>query len=160
MALEALRGLHILAAAAAAVLAPAACAGAADVYRWVDGSGAVHFSDHPPADRPASKLDTAKSAGVDPVVEERRAKERRLLEVIEDERRQEAQAKATAEEQRRERAGHCSEARRRATLLEQNRVFYREDAKTGERVYLSAKEVDEANAEVRQAITQWCDDVR
>lgn len=55
---------RILVCAASLVVLPA---GAAEVYRWVDAEGGVHYTEHPPESRDATRMHLKKSAPAQPV---------------------------------------------------------------------------------------------
>lgn len=113
---------------------------AAEVYRWVDEHGQVHYGDRPQrADQ--QPLQVAPSAQpMDPQLQQRRQRRERLLQIFaEDRERQRVQAQRQAEaEAKRLRA--CQQARDALRSLEHGGRFYTLD-QAGERRYLGDKEI-------------------
>jgi hypothetical protein len=144
-----LRALALLAG-----LMLAAAAGAADVYRWVDAEGKVHFADAPPADVVAEKL-AIKSAPTDPTT------------LATDEEELATRARQTAEEQAIKAAVEkktaadaaaaddaCAEARERYANIQFSRKFTTKDADGSERWVSGSEAVsirEQAEAAVRTA---------
>ncbi len=135
---------------------------AADVYRWVDENGRVHFGDRPPANEAAETTtvetqDTPPSSpGTAPGSSDRGVTRQRLLDQYQKEReaKQEATQKKREEEQRREQL--CVQARTELENYQIHPVLY-EMAPNGERRYLSDQERAQTIAEARQAVEHWCD---
>lgn len=140
--------------ALALVLAGAAAHGA-EIYRWVDPAGGVHYSDRPtdPAARP---VEVAPAPQPDPDADGRARRRERLLELFAEER---AERKAAAQAERREREQrrrNCAAARERLANYEQAGYLY-EESDDGERRILSDAEHDEVRRRAREAVEQWCD---
>ena len=129
----------------------------AEVYRWVDENGKVHFGDRPPRGVQTESLDLPETGGGPPAPtdEERKAKTRRLLDAWEEERRikKEQQAQAAADKAKRKR--RCSRARHELRDLQQGALFYELDEQ-GERRYLSDAELEQEKQKWREAIEYWC----
>ncbi|MDZ7828747.1 MAG: DUF4124 domain-containing protein [Halofilum sp. (in: g-proteobacteria)] len=121
----------LLAMLALPLLLPAVTgiASAADVYRWVDDEGVVHFTQNPPNDRDSVKLDAANPPADDP--EARREQVDQLEEEIEstvERRRMEREGRAAdraREEQRQQRCRQLRDDRER--LMNTARVREGED---------------------------------
>lgn len=110
---------------------------AAEVYRWTDDNGQVHFSQRPPP-RDAERLDVpggAPGPAADPEAAARRARQQRLLETYEYERGRREQQDAEAAEARERDARRCREVQRRWRLLAHPGPVYFKDA-DGDRDYL------------------------
>ena len=102
----------VLAPILALTLAVASAVVTAEVYRWVDADGNVHYGDRPPAAGVDSRTLSLPPAPVEEADQARRSlKQRRLLEAFESERDQRDQAEAEAAAARRERARVCENAR-------------------------------------------------
>ena len=124
----------------------------AEIYRWVDDQGQVHFGQ-----RPAGA--GAEQVEVRPQVVERDQATRERLERSErfyDARRQEqAEAVAASAQRRAERDAQCRELRQRLAQLPQGRRYFQQEA-DGERTYYSDEQVDAARAQLRERIAQGC----
>ncbi|WPC06065.1 DUF4124 domain-containing protein [Pseudomonas benzenivorans] len=125
---------------------------AAEIYRWVDDQGQVHFGQRPAAAG-------AEQVEVRPQVIERDAATRERLERTErfyDARRQEqAEADASSAQRRAKRDQECSDLRHRLAQLPEGRRYYREEA-SGERTYYSDEELDAVRRRLRQSLTDRC----
>lgn len=140
---------------ALAVATPAAFA---DVYRWVDAQGEVHYSDRPvegaelvkttaprpsrgdddsPA-RPAQRVQTAAASTGSPSLSDERDNER-----------------AVAADVAAQRDQQCKEAKERYEKSIQARRIYRTNA-AGEREFLSDTEADKLRLGNREAMTLVC----
>ncbi len=125
---------------------------AAEIYRWVDAQGQVHFGQ-----RPAGA--GAESVEVRPQVVERDEHTRERLERSEryfDARRQEqAQASAAAAEQQARKEQQCAELRRSLEQVPEGFSYYRTEA-NGERSYYSDEEIDAKRRQLRERLAQNC----
>ncbi|MDF2074613.1 DUF4124 domain-containing protein [Pseudomonas mendocina] len=123
----------------------------AEIYRWTDEQGRVHF-----AQRPVAGAETVE---VKPQVVERdahtREREARTQRFYDARREEQQQAAATAAAQREERAGECRDLRRRLAQIPEGFSYYRTDA-NGERIYYSDDETDAARRQLRERIAQRC----
>lgn len=126
----------------------------AEIYKWVDSGGHIHYSDKPPAQR-AEKLDI-ESRPTDP--ERIAALDEKRLQAAE---QREAAAAAQADrarveaEQQSARDKNCAIARKAlASLVSATRVY--EPLPDGGRRYLEQDEVDERMARARADVDEWC----
>jgi hypothetical protein len=129
---------------------------AAEVYKWTDAEGRVHFGDRPPrsgADAVPLSRKTQPSAA--PTPDERLDKQRRLLHAFEEERRQQRDTQAQAQQEKATRQRNCAEARDDLRNQEVAGALYRLGA-DGQRVYLDAAERARALEETRTAVRHWC----
>ncbi len=123
----------------------------AEIYRWTDEQGRVHFGQRPVAG--------AEPVEVRPQVVERdehtREREARTQRFYDARREEQQQAAATAAAQRAERASECQDLRRRLAQIPEGFSYYRTDA-NGERIYYSDEETDTARRQLRERIAQRC----
>ena len=124
---------------------------AAEIYRWTDEQGRVHFGQRPVAG--------AETVQVRPQVVERDAhtleREARSQRFYEARREEAQQAAAAASAQREERASECGDLRRRLAQMPEGYSYYRTGA-NGERIYYSDEETDAARRQLRERIAQRC----
>ncbi|HCA22960.1 MAG TPA: DUF4124 domain-containing protein [Pseudomonas sp.] len=123
----------------------------AEIYRWVDANGQVHFGERP---RPG-----AETVEVRPQVIERDQRMRdgeadmqRLYEVRTAEREQRNAQRA---ERRRQQNARCQQLQQRLADFQRRTYWYEEDAQ-GRQVEVSPARVREAEAAVRQQIAEQC----
>ena len=123
----------------------------AEIYRWGDANGQVHFGERP-------RLG-AETVEVRPQVIERDQRMRdgaadmqRLLEVRTAEREQ---RNAQLAERRQQQAARCRQLQQRLADFQRRTYWFEEDAQ-GKRVEVSPARVREAEAAVRQQIAEQC----
>ena len=123
----------------------------AQIYRWVDADGQVHFDQQPRAG--------AEVVEIRPQVVERERHVRdseaameRLTDIRAEERQQQRNLLA---QQQRQRRARCADMRDRLARFEQ-RVYWYEENADGKRVEVSNARVAEAEASLRQQIAEQC----
>jgi hypothetical protein len=130
----------------------------ADVYKWVDPQGRVHYSDRPDVDN-AERV----------AVASRRSNPEVIAQRTEAEHEQRSQADAQASQQRREQATtqavqkdvaktretQCKDAKEQYRVAIESQKLYRV-GKNGEREYLTSAEIDEARMNARRAMDEIC----
>jgi Domain of unknown function (DUF4124) len=135
-------------------------AGAAEIYKWTDANGNVHYGDRPADDVNAERL-SIQSRPTDPT---RIAALAQARVEARSQAREQASAPAADEgpvspaEQRRiaeERALKCNEYKNRLQSFLQSRRLYRED-ENGERIYLSEEETQAARSNVQSKVEEYC----
>jgi hypothetical protein len=145
-------------AALATVLGTATANTSADVWRWVDSAGRVHYSDVPvegavrvkaAAPRPAGAAPTgnttgggAPAAGAPPTLANQSV-------AINEQLQGEAAARAVQGDLAKKRAEQCKEATERYDRSIAARRLYR-DGKNGERIWLTDAEIEQARVEARR----------
>ena len=136
------------------------CGGAgAEVYRWTDADGRVHFSDRPPeqSSTAAQKLELPRSsAPTDPELEAYRQRTRKLLEVWDEERRLDAEARSAELAEAERRAEQCERLRRKLARTRSARYVYRAGPE-GEREIFSAEERTRYEAGLQDMLHRLCD---
>ncbi len=133
----------------------------AEVYKWTDAEGRVHFGDKPPDQNAESVTirgrakDDAETDQPEVTQDERAAKQRRLLNAFEEERRINREHKEEARKEKLKRQQNCAEARGELeNLLTHNRIY--EFDKNGNRVFLDGDGRDRVIAEARKDVEYWC----
>ncbi|MCL6555446.1 MAG: DUF4124 domain-containing protein [Burkholderiales bacterium] len=130
---------------------------AAQLYRWVDAQGRVHYSDTPPPagartskSLPAAPSNAAPTAPAKTWQEkEMEFRQRRAAEA-------EAQAKKEKEaEEARQKQANCEAARNHLRLLESGQRVARVNAE-GEREFLDDAAREKAIRDARKAVETWC----
>lgn len=125
---------------------------AAEIYRWTDANGQVHFGQRPAAVG-------AQQIEVKPQVVERdqltREREERTNRFFDARREEQAQASAVAAERQAKRAAECQELRRRLDNIPEGYSYYRTDA-NGEREYYSDQQVDTARQQLQSQVADRC----
>ena len=123
----------------------------AQIYRWTDADGRVHFGQRPPAG--------AEQVEVRPQVVERdeqtRAREARSERFFDARRQEQQAAREQANQAQVAREQECQGLRRQLSRLQLGGRFFRNDA-AGERVYYSDSEVEAARQRLAARIGQEC----
>lgn len=130
----------------------------AEVYRWVDERGKVHFSDRPNQGG-AQKLEInepSDAAGIDQqrLDAERRIQQEKLLDAYREERELRQQERRKAEEAERQRSTNCAYARNRLREYGNSRLY--EPLEDGGRRYLDSDERQREIDRVRASVEHWC----
>jgi hypothetical protein len=145
--------VRLLALLTAAALA--AAAGAADIYRWVDADGKVHFGEVPPTDVKAEKL-AIRSAPTDKGAVEMADLTRQVREnqaaadaVVASNAAKEAAAKAA------QKAEECEAARKRLEAVQHSRKFATTGA-DGKETWVSGGEAVDLKAKLQAEVEAKC----
>ena len=130
----------------------------AEVYRWVDENGEVHFGDRPPksATADAEKIRVQTTPSADPHTAERRARAEKLSEAYAEDRKALAKSRADAKAEAKKRKQACAQARKELSDLENANFIYVE-GENGERDVLDGERYDAALAQARAWAKQNCE---
>lgn len=124
----------------------------AEIYRWTDAQGRVHFSEKPGAA-------SAEQVEVKPHVVERdaatREREQRTQQFYDARREEKTQASNEAAKTRAERSRECSELRNQLQQIQRHGRYFSTDAQ-GERHYYSDQELDAARSRLSSRIAARC----
>ncbi|MBB2494755.1 DUF4124 domain-containing protein [Aquipseudomonas ullengensis] len=124
----------------------------AEIYRWTDASGQVHFSEKP-AGAGAQQVE------VKPQVVERddatRQREERTAQFYDARRQEKAQADAKSAEAQAKRSQECKKLRGQLADIQRGGRYFVTD-KNGERSYIDPKEVDDARNRLSSRISERC----
>ncbi|MGB5453972.1 MAG: DUF4124 domain-containing protein [Sedimenticolaceae bacterium] len=131
---------------------------AAEVFRWTDESGQVHYGERPPlegADRIELPQSGSPAPGVDAGIAQRRERQGRLLDAYEYERAQKKARQALEEEQRQKAATRCARIQQYWRRLSYAGPVYQTRA-DGTREYLSDPQRESEKARVLPSYVQAC----
>jgi uncharacterized protein DUF4124 len=145
----------------------AAVAAAETVYKWVDASGQVHYTDLPPNQDGAKLIGTyeqesgivdegdfADEAGGDDETDDASTPPSNEAVPPEPPVSQQAMAAAQADTAKAQ-AAQCKEAQERYKRYTESRRLFR-DTPDGKREYLTDKELTEARARAKQTVIDYC----
>jgi len=140
----------------------------ADLYKWTDENGKIHYSDQPPpsnvkkpetikqpkpaAAAPAATGEGAKPAAAAPktAAEQEMEFRKRRLEAAEAQAKAEKDAQAAEEKKR-----NCERSKAQVASLETGGRITR-SAANGEQVYLNDQEIAKELASARKVVDTWC----
>lgn len=128
----------------------------ADVYKWTDAQGRVHFGDKPPAGTSEAITMPSRETNATPALSEDRIEtQRRLLDAYAEERRLKAEADEQTRKDKAERKRKCADLRDDLRNQENAGSIYQLD-KNGERVFLSKEQREASTAVLRKEVEYWC----
>jgi hypothetical protein len=127
----------------------------AQVYRWVDAEGNVHYTDRPPPEVDAERMSIeVQPTDLETTIEAQRDREENLS--LRDQDREDDEHDAEAERRDRENlARSCQQARERVARIESARRLSRVDADGNRHTYDEAERAA-ALAEARAQVAEWC----
>lgn len=124
----------------------------AEIYRWTDAQGRVHFSEKPGGSG-------AEQVAVKPQVVERddatRQREQRIQQYFDARREERAVAGTRSAEARAERNKECQELRSNLESIQRDRRYFVID-KDGNKTYVEADEIDAARSRLSSRIAERC----
>ena len=131
----------------------------AEVFKWVDEDGKVHYSDKPSGSHDTQQLDIQSRPTDAARIAAQRAETYGLEKArgtrYDQEREGTKEDTQTQRDVRAERAQNCEIARDHNRIMQQSHRLYK-PTEAGERKYLSDDETDAARAEAAQAVREWC----
>jgi hypothetical protein len=127
---------------------------AAEVYRWVDEAGKVHFGDRPP-DAGAETLDLPDASVQTDIGADRAERRERVLEVLQQDRLEKQRQREAAAAASAERAEKCRRLQKYYERHSTASGVYRKD-KDGNREYYSSEERAAAEQKMRRAMEKNC----
>lgn len=131
----------------------------AQMYRWVDANGKVHYSDQPPADKPKSSktLDIPKQPAAAPSAEANKSWQEKDLDY---KKRQSAAADAEAKKKKeadeaKAKADNCDKAKKALKTFEDGGRIVTYDDK-GNRTDMDDAQRAKGLADAKKAVSEWC----
>lgn len=131
----------------------------AEVYRWVDANGKVHFSDKAPVQGAVEKIDLPEVEEPAPSEDlsdfERLQRQKKLVKMLEEERLAKQEQKAQLAKEAEERAQYCTRFKNRLSYIDQYTHFY-DEKEDGTREYMSEDQADAYRANLKQQYKEEC----
>lgn len=122
------------------------------MYKWVDEKGVTHFSESPPPDGKATKVEVKPTGTEKARVDNWKERE---LESRQRRTQKDSVEEETRRKEERTRAQHCSRAREGLDTVKNSRRVYSLDEK-GERVYMEDKDRPAAIEKWSQDVERYC----
>ncbi|HEX5364954.1 MAG TPA: DUF4124 domain-containing protein [Gallionella sp.] len=127
----------------------------AEIHRWVDDHGKVHYTDQPPVGVDATELRSAPAPGSAPAAAktfaEREADLKKAQQTKKEADARAAQKQANAEAEK----YNCSVAQQALLSLKSGRRVAEYDA-NGERSFLGESELQQRTAKAQEEVAKWC----
>lgn len=128
----------------------------AEIYKWVDAQGNVHYSDKPvKEDAQQMDIKTDSSSGPKVSQQERLERRQRLLQAYDEDRAKQKEIDTKEQKQKDQLKRECVIAKDRLARYERSRGLYDFD-KDGNRIILEDKEKQRITDTLRQQINQHC----
>ena len=128
----------------------------AEVYKWVDEQGRVHYGDKPTSENANEvKIKSAPTSGQAGQSGKRKALQERFLRAREDERKEKQKARAEQKQKRAEAKRNCEQAKKDYDKYRYASGLYHK-GEDGEREYLSFKQRAEYEKSLLAKIKKWC----
>ncbi|HAG96823.1 MAG: hypothetical protein CMK83_04645 [Pseudomonadales bacterium] len=131
----------------------------AEVYRWVDESGKVHFSDRAPDQGAVEKIDLPQAEEPAPSRDlsdfERLQRQKKLVKMLEEERLAKEAQQAQLAREAEEHAQYCTRFKNRLGYIDQYTHFY-DEKEDGTREYMSEDQADAYRARLKQQYKEEC----
>jgi len=138
------------------ILMLAAQTSSAEIYKWVDEHGRVHYDDRPPVTGQKQLMDiNEESNAVKSIPENRAEKRRKLLDAIDEDRQLKKELEAKEKKKKAKMLKQCHVARDNLKLYQRSRSVYDLD-KDGNRVTLPSSARDQVIANIKKQIQQFC----
>ena len=128
---------------------------AADIYKWTDEQGRVHYGDRPEGEH-VVQISTTSGPAPDPTQGQRLQQQRQLLDMIEDDRQKLKQARTDDKAARATRQANCDRARTRLAEMKNARYIYVESTDPDNPDILSERETAKALATANHDVELWC----
>jgi hypothetical protein len=128
----------------------------AEVYKWVDDQGRVHFSDRPTSAQSTEVKIKQQEESQPPAGDsDRRLKMQRMLDVYAEDRAEKKEAMQKQQDERKQRRQNCARAKDRYNSHIRASGIY-EYGKDGGRRYLSDEERSRHMKKLKAEIDRWC----
>lgn len=129
---------------------------AAEVYKWVDEKGAVHYEDHPTA-QASKKIVIKNTEKPDAAYQRELEKQIKLLKVYTEERNEQQKQKAKVTAELAVREGNCEQARQNLGGIQTASYLYEPTNDPFNPRILTQAERNTEIAKAEAAVHQWCD---
>lgn len=130
----------------------------AQIYKWVDDNGQVHYSEKAPDKMHAAKeihLPRHVTQAATVSLEQRKQKRNNLLRAFDEERKLRQDAQTIQKKKEAHRQHNCILARDQLKNYQRASILYNLNEK-GKRIYLSDAQRGRAEAGLKKKISQWC----
>lgn len=134
----------------------------AEVYKWTDAEGRVHYGDEPPSDsipefkvRPPPVVTPDSAFSKAPTEQERQDRQRRLLESFAADRREKQQAERERKQVAARREKNCRTARARLRSAQDANLIFDYDQQ-GNRIFYDRAQRENYLQRLRKDVRQWC----
>jgi hypothetical protein len=128
---------------------------AAEVYKWIDEDGKVHYGDRPD-NNSAEEIKLKKAPERDTGLAERRETQKKMLDIYQEERVEKQEQLTKLKEEQELRKANCQTARKTLAKIKSVRYLFKKE-ENGERRIFSDDERTAAEQKVAMQVERWCD---
>lgn len=135
----------------------------AEVYKWIDAEGNVHYGDEPPSEsipefrvKPPPVVTDDRIFSDTPTGEQRRDGQRRLPDSFEADRRDRWQAAGERKQRAARQEKNCNTARARLRSAREASLIFDYDQQ-GNRIFYDQARREKYLRRLRKDVSQWCD---
>jgi Domain of unknown function (DUF4124) len=127
----------------------------AEIYRWVDAEGRVHFGDAPPPEG-AERVEVREPLAPDTGLAERRQRGTRLSEILEEDRITRDEARAEEIQVRENRQARCDSARLRLERAARASYIYKDSGDPQNPVILEEADRQQLERSLQEEVQRHC----
>ncbi len=127
----------------------------AEVYKWVDEDGRIHYGDKP-GNQSSKVINIKENRAASQVDIQRESRRQRLLEVMAEERQNKQTEKAEASKLAKTKAMNCDRARKQLVTIENSSYLMEKTADPYNPKILTDIERLAATNDARKAVSHWC----
>ncbi len=128
---------------------------AAEVYKWIDDDGKVHYGDRPD-NNSAKEIKLKKAPERDTGLTERRETQKKMLDIYKEERVEKQEQLSKLKEEQKLRKANCQTARKTLAKIKSARYLFGKDD-NGERLIFNDDEREAAEQKTAMQVERWCD---
>jgi len=126
----------------------------AEIYKWTDEQGNVHYGDKPVVDSTEMEINISKKSN-GKISQSREESRQKLLDAYDEDNKREAQEKDKLKKQKKKQKKNCTYAKDRLRHYERARSLYDLD-KEGNRVTMSNADREKVTSDLRNKIKKFC----
>jgi len=133
----------------------------AEIYKWIDAEGNVHYGEHPPLEAQRQTVEPARGPSDESINESRErwqailSNQRRSDQLGQEDKAKAEEEKAAQMEREAAKQRSCIRARENLNILTQERPVYQVDEK-GERIFFDDAAREREIAEMKKIIEEYC----
>jgi len=127
----------------------------ADIYKWLDEYGRIHYSDNPQS-KNATKM-TIKKTVTGSSGQQRQEKRQKLLDIYQEDREKRHAEREEQKKLKAERLANCNKFKKQLEGTRQAAFLFEETDDPYNPRILSAEERKQAEQVIEEAVKKWCD---
>lgn len=131
-------------------------ASSAEIYKWIDEKGNIHYGDKPAVDS-AEKIDVTDTARPDPIYRKELKQQTKLLDVMRGERLENERNRDRIRAERAKRKTNCLKARNLLADMQNASYLYEATEDPFNPRVLSSEERASETAKMESEVKRWCD---